>query len=224
MPGFISLYISPLVSFPAPNGAPQNFTNTLAESKSIGIVWETVPCPHQRGPITGYRLRYSNGTSIVNTSGEESRHHVLTGLTPYTNYSVQVAAVNDGGTGPYSNPLTVETLQDGESRKQLTSFSNLDVCLYTVPGLVTNLSVTPEVVQVTIFWNPPSDPNGVINEYGVHATSNASNGISSFTSATQHTISDLPPSTNITFSVRAYTMIGPGPNVTGQVSTDRVRK
>ena len=104
------------------------------------------------------------------------------------------------------------------------SFSNLDVCLCTVPGLVTNLSVTPEVVQITIFWSPPSDPNGVIVKYGVHATSNASNGTSSFTTATQHTIKELPPSTNITFNVRAYTMIGPGPNVTGQVSTDQVRK
>ena len=77
-------------------------------------MWETVPCPDPKSPITGYRLRYSNGTSIVNTTEEGSRQHVLTGLTPFTNYSVQVAAVNDGGTGPYSTPLTVETLQDGE--------------------------------------------------------------------------------------------------------------
>ena len=77
-------------------------------------MWGAVECPHQRGNITGYRLRYSNGTSIVNTTGEGSRQHVLTGLTPFTSYSVQVAVVNDGGTGPYSTPLTVETLQDGE--------------------------------------------------------------------------------------------------------------
>ena len=32
-------------------------------------------------PFTGYRLRYSNGTSIVDTTGEGSRQHVLTGLT-----------------------------------------------------------------------------------------------------------------------------------------------
>ena len=50
----------------------------------------------------------------MNTTGEESRQHVLTGLTPFTNYSLQVAAVNDGGTGPYDTTLTVETLQDGE--------------------------------------------------------------------------------------------------------------
>ena len=76
--------------------------------------WGTVPCPDQRGPITGHRLRYS--TSITNIEGNEQndRQHVLTGLTPFTSYSVQVAAVNAGGTGPYSTALTVETLQDSE--------------------------------------------------------------------------------------------------------------
>ena len=46
---------------------------------------------------------------------ESGQLHVLTGLTPFTSYSMQVAAVNAGRTGPYSDPaLTVETLQDGE--------------------------------------------------------------------------------------------------------------
>ena len=103
-----------LLPHAAPTAAPVGLTNTSVERRSLSVVWGTVPCPHQRGPITGYRLRYSNGTSIVNTTGEGSRQHVLTGLTPFTNYSVQVAAVNDGGTGSYSTPLTVKTLQDGE--------------------------------------------------------------------------------------------------------------
>ena len=52
---------------------------------------------------------------MVDINEQESGQHVLTGLTPFTSYSVQVAAVNAGGTGPYSDPaLTVETLQDGE--------------------------------------------------------------------------------------------------------------
>ena len=103
-----------IVSSPAPTGAPVEFTSTSVESRSLVVVWGTVPCLHQQGPITGYRLSYSNGTSILNTTEEESRQHVLTGLTPFNSYSVQVAAVNDGGTGPYSTPLIVETLQDGE--------------------------------------------------------------------------------------------------------------
>ena len=102
-----------LVSSPAPTGAPGGLTNTSVESRSLSVVWGLVPCPHQGGPITGYRLRYSNGTSIVETMG--SMKHSLTGLTPFTNYSLEVAAVNNGGTGPYSDPaLTVETMQDGE--------------------------------------------------------------------------------------------------------------
>ena len=36
--------------------------------------------------------------------------HNITGLTPSTRYTIAVAAVNDGGTGPYSHPpLTVWT-------------------------------------------------------------------------------------------------------------------
>ena len=103
-------------TFSAPTVAPGGLNITSVDRRSLSVVWGTVPCSHQRGPITGYRLRYSAsiGASIVNTTGEGNRQHVLTGLTPFTNYSVQVAAVNDGGTGPYSTPLTVETLQDGE--------------------------------------------------------------------------------------------------------------
>ena len=99
----------------APDDAPGTLNNTSVESRSLTVVWGTVPCPDQRGSITGYRLRYNNRTSIVNTTGGESRQRMLTGLTPFTSYSVQVAAVNAGGTGPYSDPaLTVETLQDSE--------------------------------------------------------------------------------------------------------------
>ena len=82
------------------------------ESKSLSLVWGTVPCPGQRGPITGYRLYYSFSTVVI--TGEGNREQILTGLNPFTNYSVQVAAINAGGTGPYSIALTVETLQDGE--------------------------------------------------------------------------------------------------------------
>ena len=35
------------------------------------------------------------------------------GLTPFTSYSFEVAAVNSAGTGPFTAPLTVETKEDG---------------------------------------------------------------------------------------------------------------
>ena len=39
----------------------------------------------------------------------------ITGLLPYTNYSIKVAVVNDiGDMGPYSYPDTVQTSEDGK--------------------------------------------------------------------------------------------------------------
>ena len=105
------------VSFSAPTGAPGGLTSTSVESRSLSVVWGTVPCPHQGGPITGYRLCYSNGSDsyTVSITGKGRRQYNLTELSPFTSYYVQVAAVNDRGTGPYSDlALTVETLQDGE--------------------------------------------------------------------------------------------------------------
>ena len=95
------------------------------------------------------------------------------------------------------------------------------MCSLTVPGPVSDLSATSGVVQLTISWSPPSEPNGVIIGYEVCSNSSVSN---TNTSATQLTLRDLPPNTIVTYSVRAYTIIGPGENVTGQASTGSVRK
>ena len=95
--------------------------------------------------------------------------------------------------------------------------------MYTVPGPVSGLSATLGIVELTVSWTPPSEPNGVIIVYEVCTNSS---GVFSYTntSATQHTLRDLPPNTVVTFSVRAYTIIGPGEYVTGQASTDSIRK
>ena len=94
---------------------------------------------------------------------------------------------------------------------------------YTVPGPITGLSAIPEVVQLQISWNPPSVLNGVIIVYEMCSSIS---GVFSYTnsSITQHTLRDLPPNTVVTFSVRAYTIVGSGEYVTGQNTTGSVRK
>ena len=87
-----------------------------------------------------------------------------------------------------------------------------------VPGPVSDLSATPGVVQLTISWTAPSEPNGVIAIYQVvHRRT----GVLSYTntSATQLTLRDLPPNTAVEYSVRAYTIIGPGEAVSNIAST-----
>lgn len=81
---------------------------------------------------------------------------------------------------------------------------------------MSELSATSGVVQLIISWSPPSEPNGVIIAYEVYSNSS---GSYTNTSATQLTLSDLSPNTAVEYSVRAYTIIGPGESVTYQAST-----
>ena len=86
---------------------------------------------------------------------------------------------------------------------------------------MSDLSATSEVIQLTISWSPPSEPNGVIIAYEVYSNSSGYTN----TSATQLTLRDLSPNTVVTYSVRAYAIIGPaGTSVTGQTSTGSVRE
>ena len=95
--------------------------------------------------------------------------------------------------------------------------------MHTVPGPVSGLSAISGIVQVTVSWTPPSEPNGVIIVYELRSNSS---GVFSYTntSATQHTLRDLPPNTVVIFGVRAYTIIGPGEYMTEQASTESICK
>ena len=69
----------------------------------------------QNSVIVGYSVIYGPVTSGVRrTVATFGRAMTVTGLAPYTNYSVEVAAVNsDGAMGPYTSPFFVATLHLG---------------------------------------------------------------------------------------------------------------
>ena len=98
-----------------------------------------------------------------------------------------------------------------------------NIYLNTVPGPVSGLSTTPEVLQLTISWNPPSEPNGRITAYQIRYRTERVQEISIIdTSATRHTLEGFRPNTLVIFSITAYTIKGPGENVTIQKSTGTV--
>ena len=61
--------------------------------------------------IVEYRVLYGAVTNGVGgTVATSGRTLTVNGLSPYTNYSIEVSAVNsDGAMGPYSSPLFVVT-------------------------------------------------------------------------------------------------------------------
>ena len=82
-------------------------------TSSITVQWGAVDCIYRNGDITGYSVRYGvqgNGsTQTVSISGGSSSQTIVSGLTPSTNYSIQVAAVNSAGTGLYSDAVFLLT-------------------------------------------------------------------------------------------------------------------
>ena len=87
----------------------------MESSTAISVQWGPVePCSDQNGPITGYSVRYgvmeSGELNTADVDGGSVMTTTLSNLAPSTAYSIEVAAVNDGGTGVYSEPLIEETL------------------------------------------------------------------------------------------------------------------
>ena len=61
-------------------------------------------CLDRNGEITGYRAQAVRNEMVETASvvGGGARQATIYGLSPSTPYSVQVAAMNAAGTGPYS--------------------------------------------------------------------------------------------------------------------------
>ena len=89
----------------------------------VSLSWREVPCVQQNGPVTGYVVRYY-ATCGADRDVQRSKSVVTTGstidgLTPFTEYVFQVAAVNVNGTGPFSEPITLGGKVTNKSSIQL---------------------------------------------------------------------------------------------------------
>ena len=83
---------------------------------AILVKWSIVrACSEGDGMVVKYRVHFTAESSgevqhIDRTVLEAS----MTGLSPYTNYSIQIATVNEHGVvGLYSFPITIQTPEDG---------------------------------------------------------------------------------------------------------------
>ena len=106
---------------------PENVSIKAVQMSTITIIWDGLSlCRHVNGRIDEFRVRYSaepNGTAHMADVDVNFRKYIpayganitLTGLSPYTNYSIQVAAVNLGGhVGVYSDPILAQTAEDSK--------------------------------------------------------------------------------------------------------------
>ena len=100
-----------MLSSTAPTGAPDGVSEGPVTVNSITVQWGEVPCIDRNGEITGYTVEVTLSGMVVateNVNDGSARRVTASGLTPATEYTVTVAAVNSVGTGPFSG-ITITT-------------------------------------------------------------------------------------------------------------------
>ena len=105
-----------------PTESPTNLS-VIPDKKNATLHWGIPPVSGRNGIITSYTVEWTSGvqqTSPINyTTSKPNFTHperilgTLKGLSPYTNYTWRIAAVNINGTGPFSPWSNFSTDEDG---------------------------------------------------------------------------------------------------------------
>ena len=96
----------------APTGAPRDVVISMT-SRSINVTWDTIECIERNGIIIGYTVVFQEQGGANIPGNTVDRTFSAGGLTPYTDYTFQVAGVNDVSTGPFTDEITITTDEDG---------------------------------------------------------------------------------------------------------------
>ena len=98
-----------------PSSPPHSIIITSTDPASLKVSWQP-PMESLNVPITGYVIQYIKDGSqdmIKDIKNINGTTHTLSGLVPYTKYSVKVAAINGDRTGPFSEPMVEISGEDG---------------------------------------------------------------------------------------------------------------
>lgn len=109
----VLMYYAHVSLEPEPSASPHVMVTFVNETFAI-VSWKPLDCCKQNGVITGYRLRVEveecSGQSFqIGLNGQNVTSYILDTLTPHTQYTAQVAAVNAAGLGPFSIAMPFST-------------------------------------------------------------------------------------------------------------------
>jgi len=100
-----------------PTGPPQDVTLMDADPAMMSVRYRQPELSLSNGDVTGYVIRYTrvgSGVSQMITVDGGLRKSVIPGVMAFTSYSVEIAAVNVNGTGPFSDPVNGLSGQDSK--------------------------------------------------------------------------------------------------------------
>lgn len=100
----------------APDDAPRDLEPMRVESRLIELTWSPPPADTHNGDIVLYIITYTEvqtGTTLDTMSSNTAV--TLGNLHPFYNYTITVAAFTVD-LGPPSTSITIQTLEDGETK------------------------------------------------------------------------------------------------------------
>ena len=99
-----------------PTAPPRNFVATVTGTNSVEFYWQPPAIDDHNGILSYYQLRVEDNTFNLTdiTINTTNTSYTIDTLEEYIRYSCQVAAATDVGIGPFSTPIEITTLQDGE--------------------------------------------------------------------------------------------------------------
>ena len=89
-----------------PLGVPQLLEATFVQSTEVSLSWREVPCV-QNGYIVRYYATCGSERNVQQSKSLVTTGGTISGLTPNTEHTFQVAVVNANITGPFSEPITL---------------------------------------------------------------------------------------------------------------------
>ncbi|XP_051001437.1 neuronal cell adhesion molecule isoform X28 [Acomys russatus] len=202
-----------------PMAAPGNVRVGVVNSTLAEVHWDPVPLKSIRGHLQGYRIYYWKTQSsskrhrrhiekkILTFQGSKT-HGMLPGLQPYSHYALNVRVVNGKGEGPASADRGFHTPEG-------------------VPSAPSSLKiVNPTLDSLTLEWDPPSHPNGILTEYVLkYQPINSSHELGPLVdlkipaNKTRWTLKNLNFSTRYKFYFYAQTSVGSGSQITEEAIT-----
>ena len=104
------------ISFTAPAGSPRKVhVSNYTSPYSLLVTWQEIHPAAQNGVILGYRVLYTlvlvSRQTEITTDIEEitvqapTKNVLLTGLSSFSLYKIEVLGFNDVGDGPLSSPV-----------------------------------------------------------------------------------------------------------------------
>ncbi|XP_065905888.1 receptor-type tyrosine-protein phosphatase F-like isoform X2 [Dysidea avara] len=185
-----------VMSGEGPPSSPPTLNVSSVSSHVIQVKWESPPKESLNGKLNSFIIQWRSQDDVYNkTVSSEDRSHNITGLTPYTEYNISIAAMTVAP-GPFSDETMFKTPEFSPSPVR------------HIEPIAINSS------SINITWNVPAEPNGIVSYHVIVVSHKSFN-----TSDTFLVINGLKPFTKYYIHVQPYTRAGFGDKSTGYSAT-----